>query len=205
MKRGRVWTAGAATVVLLAVSACTASGTHSQPAATSSAATTPSVASPSAVPRASELAPIAAATLQALASVTVGTTIAPVTGLRAMHAAVPRLARSEAAAIRAALEYDRRGSQVIGITLAWVTMDGPGFNQRPRLVWLVSVDPYGGAFVEDLPACGSYDYIIDFIDPVSARVLVGTADSHARGLRPLPVIGPAPHVTPGTACHLGPP
>jgi hypothetical protein len=84
-------------------------------------------------------------------------------------------------------------------------MDGPGFNQRPRLVWLVSVDPYGGAFVEDLPACGSYDYIIDFIDPVSARVLVGTADSHARGLRPLPVIGPAPHVTPGTGCHPGPP
>jgi hypothetical protein len=119
-----------------------------------------------------------------------------------MRAAVPRLARSEAAAIQAALEYDRRGSQVIGITLAWVTMAGPGFNHRPRLV---SVDPYGGAFVEDLPACGSYDYLIDFIDPASGRVLVGTADSHARGLRPLPVIGPAPHVTPGTGCHLEPP
>ena len=215
MKRARVWTAGAATVVLLAVSACTASGPHSRPGATtpspaspsaaSSAVAAPSAALPTAVPRASGPVPVAAATLQALASVAVGTTIAPVTGPRAMRAAVPRLARSEAAAIRAALEYDRRGSRVIGVTLAWVTMDGPGFNQRPRLVWLVSVDPYGGAFVEDLPACGSYDYIIDFIDPVSARVLVGTADSHAQGLRPLPVIGPAPHVTPGTGCHLGPP
>lgn len=220
MKRARVWTAGAATAALLAVSACTASGTHSRPGAatpgaTSSAATTPAVASPSASPsaeaspsagpRAAGPAPIAAATLQALASVSVGTTITPVTGPRAMRAAVPRLARSEAAAIRAALEYDRRGSRVVGVTLAWVTMDGPGFNQRPRLVWLVSVDPYGGAFVEGLPVCGSYDYLIDFIDPASGRVLVGTADSHARGLRPLPVIGPVPDVTPGTGCHLGPP
>jgi len=122
-----------------------------------------------------------------------------------MRAVVPRLARSEAAAIRAALEYARRGSQVVGITLAWATMDGPGFNQRRRLVWLVSVDPYGGAFVEGLPACRSYDYLIDFIDPASGRVLVGTADSHARGPGPLPVIGPAPHVTPDTGCHLGPP
>jgi hypothetical protein len=84
-------------------------------------------------------------------------------------------------------------------------MDGPGFNHRSRLVWLVSVDPYGEAFVEGLPACGSYDYIIDLIDPVTTKVLVGTAVSHVPGLRPLPVIGPAPYVTPGRGCHLGPP
>jgi hypothetical protein len=191
MRAGRCRAAGAAAAVLLAVSACTASGTNSRPAATSS----------SAVPRPTGPSPIAEATLARLASTTVGTTISPVTSPRAMRAAVPQLARSEAAAMRAALAYDRRGSRIMGITLARVTMYGPGFNHRPRLVWLVSVDPYGGAYIEGIPACGSYDYIIDFIDPATAKVLVATADSHARGLRPLPVIGPAPHIASSVRCQ----
>ena len=199
MRAGRCWAAGAAAAVLLAVSACTANATHPRPAAVSA---TP--APPSATPGPARLAgpsPIAEATLARLASITVGTTISPVTSARAMRAAVPHLTRSEAAAVHAALAYDRPGSRIMGITLARVIMYGPGFNHRPRLVWLVSVDPYGGAYIEGLPACGSYDYIIDFIDPATAKVLVATADSHARGLRPLPVIGPAPHAASSARCQ----
>jgi hypothetical protein len=199
MRPGRCWATGAAAAVLLAVSACTANAMHPRPATVSSA-----TAPPSATPGPGGLtgpSPIAEASLARLASITVGTTISPVTSPQAMRAAVPHLARSEAAAVHAALAYDRPGSRSMGITLARVTMYGPGFNHRPRLVWLVSVDPYGGAFIQGLPACGSYDYIIDFIDPSTAKVLVATADSHARGLRPLPVIGPAPHTASSARCQ----
>jgi hypothetical protein len=119
-----------------------------------------------------------------------------------MQAAIPDLALSEAAAIRAARGAWPR-SKIMGITLAWVTMSGPGFNERPRLVWLVSVDPYGGAFVDGFPACGSYDYVVDFIDPDTGKMLAGTA-AKVPGLRPLPVIGPAPGVASSNGCRPGP-
>ena len=147
--------------------------------------------------------PVAAATLRAIAAAEVGTTITPVTDPNAMQADVPHLARSEARAIHAALGAWPR-SKIMGITLAWVTMSGPGFNERPRLVWLVSVDPYGGAFVEGTPACGTYDYIVDFIGPATGRMLVGTAASKVTGLRPLPVIGPTPSIASSNSCPPGP-
>jgi hypothetical protein len=177
---------------LLVVSACTATAPHPRPA------TTPSPAAQGPARQAGP-SPIAAATLHALASAEVGTTITPVTSPAVMRADVPHLARSQAAAIRAAIGAWPR-SKIMGVTLAWVTMSGPGFNQHPRLVWLVSVDPYGGAYVEGSPACGSYDYIVDFIDPATAQMLVGTAAAGVHGLRPLPVIGAIPTAASGNSC-----
>lgn len=186
----------AGAVVLLTASACTATATHPRPTVTPPPAT--QVQARQAGP-----SPVAAATLRAIAAAEVGTTITPVTDPYAMRADVPHLARSEARAIRAALGAWPR-SKIMGITLAWVTMSGPGFNERPRLVWLVSVDPYGGAFVEGTPACGTYDYIVDFIDPATGRMLVGTAASKVTGLRPLPVIGPTPSIASSNSCPPGP-
>jgi len=194
VRRLRAVCAGA--VMLVAASACTATATHPRPTATPPPATQGQAqrAGPSSV---------AAATLRAIAAAEVGTTITPVTDPNAMQADVPHLARSEARAIHAALGAWPR-SKIMGVTLAWVTMSGPGFNERPHLVWLVSVDPYGGAFVEGTPGCGTYDYIVDFIDPATGRMLVGTAASKVPGLRPLPVIGPASSVAPSNGCGGAP-
>jgi hypothetical protein len=51
-------------------------------------------------------------------------------------------AAKPAAAARAALhQLGRPGSQALGTSLAYATLPG---HRRPKLVWLVSVDPAGG-------------------------------------------------------------
>ena len=102
----------------------------------------------------------------------------------------------------AALAQQPHGSQVLGMTLARVQGAGPGFRQ-PRLTWLVSVDPFGGAYGAGGPPCGADDFYVAFVDPVTGKWIMATAGT-APGLRPLPVLGPKPTVAPGTRCEHGP-
>jgi hypothetical protein len=128
---------------------------------------------------------IPAVTLQAMTS---GSS-ARVTPVTAAQAGV-NLEQSEPKAMRAALAQEPHGSQILGMTLARVTGTGPFFS-KPQVAWLVSVDPYGGAYSVHGPACGTDNFVIDFIDPESGKWLMKSA-GRAPGLRPMPALGPKP-------------
>jgi hypothetical protein len=138
--------------------------------------------------------PIPAATLRAM----VAGGSWDVTPVMSPQGAVADLARSETAAMRTALAQQPRGSKVLGMTLARIRGPGPGFHQS-RLTWLVSVDPYGGAFSVNGPACGMDNFVVEFVDPVNGTWLMAMTGA-APGLRPLPALGPKPTVAPGTRC-----
>ena len=143
---------------------------------------------------------IPAATLNAMSAGS-SVRVTPVTSPQATRA-VPDLARSEAAAMHAALVQQSRGSEVLGVTLARVQGAGPDLRQ-PRLMWLVSVDPFGGAYGSGGPPCGADDFYVAFVDPGSGKWVMAMAGS-APGLRPLPLLGPKPSVAPGTRCEHRP-
>ncbi|HEY2520573.1 MAG TPA: hypothetical protein VGJ19_10705 [Streptosporangiaceae bacterium] len=58
------------------------------------------------------------------------------------------------------------GSKVLGMSLARVKGFGFGSDMtRPHLAWLVSVDPWGGAYGVTVFGCGRITYDVELIDP----------------------------------------
>src|SRR5262249_26804942 len=112
-------------------------------------------------------------------------------------------AASQAAALRTALAQLPHGSKVLGLSLARVKGFGFGTDlSRSQLAWLVSVDPYGGAYAAGGPACGRISFDIEFIDPATGQWLMATAGRQT-GLRPLPQLGPTPSpVQPSPSCGV---
>lgn len=139
--------------------------------------------------------PIPAATLKALTTLS-SQTIHPVTSAQARRAGV-NLAQSRATVMRSVLAHLPRGSQILGLTLAYVWE--PSFGRQSKLLWVVSADPYGLAYREDIRACGRADYDIFLESPGGGTPLVGMVGTWP-GLRPLPVLGPAPALVPGQRC-----
>jgi hypothetical protein len=117
-----------------------------------------------------------------------------------VRAAVADLAASKATAIRAALAQHRPGSKVLGVTLARVEGHRIGFA-RAKAVWLVSVDPYGGAYGTGGPACGADNFVIEIIDPATGRWITGAA-GRAPGVPPLPILGPRSRLPRGARCQV---
>jgi hypothetical protein len=76
-------------------------------------------------------------------------------------------ARGEAAAVSVALSRHRSGSKAVGVTVARVQAPAAGLG-TPRVVWLVSVDPYGGEYPTGSTACSGAviwpaNYVIDVV------------------------------------------
>jgi hypothetical protein len=100
-------------------------------------------------------------------------------------------ARREAAAVSVALSRHRSGSKAVGVTLARVQAPAAGLG-APRVVWLVSIDPYGGEYPTGSTACSGAviwpaNYVIDVVS-VTGRWLARWA-GHVRGVPELPVLG----------------
>jgi len=93
------------------------------------------------------------------------------------------------------------GSKVLGLSLARVKGFGFGTDRsRSQLAWLVSVDPYGGAYGAGGRACGRISFDIEFIDPATGQWLL-TTTGRQPGLRPVPQLGPTPSpVQPSPSC-----
>jgi hypothetical protein len=110
-------------------------------------------------------------------------------------------AQSQAAAQRTALAQEPGGSKILGLTLARVKGFGFGSDMsRYQLAWLVSVDPYGGAYGAGGPACGRVNYVVELVDAGTGRWLM-TESGRQPGLAPLPVLGPTPSpVQPSPSC-----
>ena len=142
-------------------------------------------------------APIPAATLSAVAS----GSPRRVDVVASPGSALPHPGASQAAALRSALAQEPPGSKVLGLSLARVKGFGFGSDMtRSQLAWLVSVDPYGGAYGAGGPACGRINYDVEFIDPGTGRWLMAAAGRQP-GLAPLPVLGPTPSpVQPSPSC-----
>ncbi|HWG15544.1 MAG TPA: hypothetical protein VG268_19960 [Streptosporangiaceae bacterium] len=143
------------------------------------------------------MAAIPAAMLQAITGGSSGRiTVVPSPGSVLAHPA-----QSQAAALRTALAQEPHGTQILGLTLARVKGFGFGTDMtRPQLAWLVSVDPYGGAYGAGGPACGKINYDVEFVDPGTGQWLMATS-GRKPGLKPLPVLGPTPRVVqPSPSC-----
>jgi hypothetical protein len=178
---GPVWVAAA-----IMTAAC--GGGAVNPAGTPSPAGTPG-------PGSARPGPIPAATLKALTTMS-SQTIQPVTSAEARRAGA-NLARSRATVMRSVLAQLPHGSQILGLTLAYVWE--PSFGRQSKLLWVVSADPYGLAYREDIRACGREDYDIFLESLGGGTPLVGMVGTWP-GLRPLPVLGPAPALVPGQRC-----
>jgi hypothetical protein len=140
-------------------------------------------------------APIPAATLQAV----IGGRQASITAVKSPGSVLAHPAQSQVAALRAALAQQPHGSQVLGLTLARVRGFGSGLSQA-TLVWLVSVDPFGGSYVAGNPACGRLSFVVEFIEPDTSRWLM-TSSGRQAGLPPIPPLGPTPSpVAPNASC-----
>ncbi|HYY19628.1 MAG TPA: hypothetical protein VE864_12380, partial [Streptosporangiaceae bacterium] len=109
---------------------------------------------------------------------------------------------SRAAALRTALSHEPPGSKVLGMSLARVKGFGSGSDMtRPHLAWLVSVDPWGGAYGVSRFGCGRITYDVELIDPDTGRWL-SAASGRQPGMPPLPILGPAP-TTSGCGAPIG--
>lgn len=100
-------------------------------------------------------------------------------------------ARLEAAAVRVALARHRSGSKAVGVTLARAQARAPGLGTA-RVVWLVSIDPYGGAYPTGSAACSGTmiwpaNYVVDVVS-VTGEWLTEWV-GHVRGVPDLPVLG----------------
>jgi hypothetical protein len=142
---------------------------------------------------------VSRATLQAFLDGHTSLSVTPVTASAALRAMVPDPATSKAAAMRVALAQHRPGSKVLGVTLARVRGRLAGLA-RARVVWLASVDPYGGEYGAGGPPCGADNSVIEVIDPATGKWIMGSAGK-APGVRPLPVLGPRPRLSPGEHCQ----
>jgi hypothetical protein len=140
-------------------------------------------------------APIPAATLRAV----IGGRPASITAVKSPGSVLAHPADSQAAALRAALAQQPHGSQVLGLTLARVQGFGSALKGA-TLVWLVSVDPFGGSYVVGNPACGRLSFVVEFIEPDTGRWLM-TSSGRQAGLPPIPLLGPMPSpAAPNTSC-----
>jgi hypothetical protein len=138
-------------------------------------------------------------TLQAFLDGHTAASVTPVTASRELYAVVPDLTRSKTTAMRVALAQHRPGSKVLGVTLARVRGHLIGSAQA-RVVWLVSVDPYGGGYGAGGAPCGADNFVIEVINPATGKWIMGSAGK-APGVPPLPVLGPRPRPSPGEHCQ----
>lgn len=193
--------AGGAAV--LAIAACGAPATHTvvtgnepvSPSPTASAAPSAAASAPVvAVPPALPATVVQALTSGRRASITV--VPAPSSGLG-------QPLRSQAAALRTAVAQEPPGSRILAMSLARVKGFGFGSDMATsQLVWLVSMDPYGGAYGAGGPACGRLTFVVEFIDPGTSQWLTTTSGRQA-GMTPLPALGPTPSpVQPSPSCGV---
>ena len=115
-----------------------------------------------------------------------------------------RGAASQAAALRTALAQLPPGSKIMGLSLAHVKGFGFGTDRsRAQLAWLVSVDPYGGAYgAGGSLGCGRITYDVELIDPGTGRWLMATSGRQP-GMTPLPILGPTPTLAqPSPSCGI---
>ena len=182
--------------VLVTATACGSVAAHPVSGGSPSPSASPSASPPAAgtVPP-----PIPSAILQAAT----GGSSVRITVIQSPGSVLAHPARSRAAALRAALAQEPHGSQILGVSLARVQGFGFGSDMtRAQLAWLVSVDPYGGAYGGGGPACGRVNYVIELIDPGTAQWLM-TLSGRQPGLRPLPALGPTPsRVQPSPSCGV---
>jgi hypothetical protein len=152
----------------------------------------PASSSPAAIPAA-----IPAAVLNAVA----GRSSARIDVVTSPGSVLAHPAASQAAALRTALAQEPRGSKVLGLSLARVKGFDFGSNMtQSQLAWLVSIDPYGGAYGAGGRACGRISFNVEFIDPATGKWLMATTGRQP-GLRPLPQLGPTPStVQPSPSC-----
>jgi hypothetical protein len=171
-------------------------GTSASPSPSASSSASPS---PSPSPGSSDPAAIPAGVLAAVA----GRSSAQIQVVTSPGSVLAHPAASRAAAIRTARSQLPHGSMVLGVSLARVKGFGFGPDRsRSQLVWLVSVDPYGGAYGAGGRACGRISFDIEFIDPATGQWLMATA-GRQQGLRPLPQLGPTPSsVQPSPSCGV---
>lgn len=148
---------------------------------------------------ASQVPQVSRTTLQAFLDGHTAVRLTPVTAFQELRAVVPDLTRSKTTAMHAALAQHRPGSKVLGVTLARVRGHLIGAPQA-RVVWLVSVDPYGGGYGAGGPPCGADNYVIEVINPATGKWIMGAA-GRAPGIPPLPVLGPRPHLSSGERCQ----
>jgi hypothetical protein len=170
-------------------------GASASPAPTVSPSVSPSAAAPS--PTASSPAAIPAAVLDAVT----GGSSARIDVVSSPGSVLAHPAASQAAALRTALSQLPHGSKVMGLSLARVQGFGFGTDMtQSQLAWLVSMDPYGGAYGAGGRACGRISFDIEFIDPATGKWLMATT-GRPPGLRPLPQLGPTPSpVQPSPSC-----
>jgi hypothetical protein len=152
-----------------------------------------------------QVPPVSRAVLHAFVAGVTAVHVTPVPASRALRAVVPDLIRSKTTAMRVALAQYQPGSTVLGVTLARVQGRAMGFA-RARLVWLVSVDPYGGKYRSGgglgagSLSCGADNFVIEVIDPATGKWIMGSA-GRAPGLPPLPVLGRRPRLPRGGHCR----
>jgi hypothetical protein len=158
------------------------------------------VAPPGSHTASGQVPPVSRMTLRAFLDGHTSLRVISVTASRVPRAVIPDLTKSRTTAIRVALAQHRPGSKVLGVTLARVQGHLIGFEQA-RIVWLVSVDPYGGAYGSGGPACGTDNFVIEVIDPATGKWIMGSA-GRAPGVPPLPVLGPKPRLSSGEHCQV---
>ncbi|HEY6498925.1 MAG TPA: hypothetical protein VIZ20_05825 [Streptosporangiaceae bacterium] len=171
-------------------------GASASPAPTVSPPVSPSAAAPS--PTASSPAAIPAAVLDAVT----GGSSARIDVVTSPGSVLAHPAVSQASALRTALSQLPHGSKVMGLSLARVQGFGFGTDMsRSQLAWLVSVDPYGGAYgAGGTLGCGRITYDVELIDPGTGRWLMATAGRQP-GMTPLPILGPTPSLAqPSPSC-----
>jgi hypothetical protein len=198
-----------ACVLALAAVACGSGAATSTAAGGSPAAAAPSptgspsvtgsgAGSPSPVP--SSPAAIPGAVLDA---VTTGSS-ARIDVVAAPDSVLAHPAASQAAALRTALAQLPHGSKILGLSLAQVKGFGFGSDRsRSQLAWLVSVDPYGGAYgAGGSLGCGRITYDVELIDPGTGQWLMATSGRQP-GMTPLPILGPTPTLAqPSPSCGV---
>jgi hypothetical protein len=172
-------------------------GSVSPAPAVSPSASAPVAASGSPLPASSSPAAIPAAVLNAVA----GRSSARIDVVTSPGSVLAHPAASQADALRTALAQEPRGSKVLGLSLARVKGFDFGSNMtQSQLAWLVSIDPYGGAYGAGGRACGRISFNVAFIDPATGKWLMATTGRQP-GLRPLPQLGPTPStVQPSPSC-----
>ncbi len=204
MRNGVRWLGAVpACALVLAAVACGSQGAPTaaggSPGASASPAPTasPSVSPAAPSPGSSSAAAIPAAVLDAVTS---GSS-ARIDVVTSPGSTLAHPAASQARAVRTALSQLPRGSKVLGLSLARVKGFGFGTDRsRSQLAWLVSVDPYGGAYGAGGRACGRISFDIEFIDPATGQWLM-TTTGRQPDLRPVPQLGPTPSpVQPSPSC-----
>ena len=193
--------AGPACALMLAAVACGSQGTPTAAGGSAGASASPApTVSPSASPGASSPAAIPATVLDAVtsgSSAQIDVVTSP--GSVLAHPAV-----SQATAVRTALSQLPHGSKVLGLSLARVKGFGFGTDRsRSQLAWLVSVDPYGGAYgAGSSLGCGRITYDVELVDPDTGRWLMATSGRQP-GMTPVPVLGPTPTLAqPSPSCGI---